>query len=158
MTIQALIGSLILTTRVVYQLKVSIKEESNLMYIDTKKKYLIAACWNTVFGYSSSVYLYYLLKNIFNTITIVIVANIITISMSFIVHKFLVFNSKGNWLVEYLRCYLVYGVSSFFGISILWFLVDFYHMKYWIAQGVAIIIMGIFTYVSHSRFTFNIKP
>ena len=129
----------------------------NISKLNTKQRYIVAALFNTSLGYLLSVSSYELLRDYFSTILIILIANFFTISSSFLVHKLFVFNTKGNWITEYFRCYLVYGTNTIFGVCVLWILVDVYNIKYWISQGLAIILMGIFTYFSHLNFTFKVK-
>jgi putative flippase GtrA len=124
--------------------------------IDSSKvRYLIAGGWNTLFGYLSGVLLYYLLRDHFHVVEIAILGNVIAITMAFVTYKMFVFQTKGNWLAEYLRTYLVYGGIAIVGIGLLWILVDGLVLPFWIAQGLVIAVTVVISYLSHSRFTFR---
>jgi len=124
--------------------------------IDAEKiRYLLAGGWNTFFGYASGLFLYDTLGGRLHVVIVGIIANILAISMAFVTYKLFVFCAKGNWLVEYFRTYLVYGATAILGIGILWILVDGMGTPFWIAQGLAIFITVIVSYISHSRFTFR---
>jgi putative flippase GtrA len=90
-----------------------------------------------------------------HVVVIGIVANILAISMSFLTYKLFVFRTKGNWLKEYFRTYVVYGGTSVIGILLLWVFVDVFNSPFWIAQGLAIIVTVMITYIAHSRFTYK---
>lgn len=122
---------------------------------DIRCRYIVAAVFNTMLGYLLSVFTYFIFRDYFSTLVVILLANFFTISTSFLVYKLFVFNTKGNWIKEYFKCYVVYGANTIFGIGILWALVDLYDIKYWISQAIAIIIMGIFTFLTHSNFTFR---
>ena len=125
------------------------------MSISSKISYLLAGLWNTVFGYTLSLVLYSLLRSYLHILAISLIANIISISISFITYKIFVFKSKGNWLQEYIRCYIVYGMISLVTMVILWISVDFIKTPFWIAQGLLMPIMILFSYIWHKKFTFN---
>ena len=120
-------------------------------------RYLIVGVVNTVFGYVATVALYYALTKWLHLVVIVVVANVICITFSFVTYKFFVFRSGNNWLHEYLRCYLVYGGSALMGIVGLWLLVNGLAIPFWIAQAVLMVVTVIISYVGHDRFTFARK-
>ena len=61
-----------------------------------KMRYLIAGGWNTVFGYSAGVVLYYLMREQFHIVIIGVIGNVLAISMSFLTYKLFVFKTKGG--------------------------------------------------------------
>ncbi len=120
-----------------------------------KIRYLLAGGWNTVFGYSVGVILYYAFSNSLHVIAIGLLANFFAITMSFLTYKLFVFRTKGDWVREYFRSYLVYGAMALLGICMLWFMVDGFKIPFWLAQGLVILFTVIISYVGHSRFTFR---
>lgn len=120
-----------------------------------KLRYLLAGGWNTVFGYSTGLVLYTALSNRLHVIVIGLLANIAAITMSFLTYKLFVFRTRGNWLQEYLRAYLVYGAMALLGIGLLWIMVDGGNIPFWIAQGLTVVVVVAVSYFSHSRFTFR---
>jgi putative flippase GtrA len=124
--------------------------------LDSRKlRYLLVGGMNTVVGYGLGVGLYLLLSPAFHILLIGLVANVLAISFSFTTHKLLVFRTQDHWLSEYLRSYLVYGGMGLMGTLLLWALVDGIHLPIWIAQGVAIGLTVVFSYLGHARFTFR---
>jgi putative flippase GtrA len=128
------------------------------LFQDAKLRYLIVGGWNTIFGYFFGVLLFLLLNPYTHLVLIAIIANIISISMSFITYKLFVFRTSGGWLLEYLRCYIVYGFNAVLGIFFLWLMVDINEFNIWLAQGVSIFIVVIFSYFLHKHFTFKSVP
>ncbi|MGI4815434.1 MAG: GtrA family protein [Janthinobacterium lividum] len=125
---------------------------------DTRSKmirYLLVGGFNTCFGYVVSIGLYYLLSHRLHIVVIGLLANVVCISESFIAYKLFVFTSRGSWLREYLRCYVVYGGSALIGIAGLWLLVNVIGISFWIAQGALVIVSVVISYTGHDRFTFN---
>lgn len=82
-------------------------------------------------------------------------ANILSITMSFASYKIFVFQKKGNWLNEYLRCYLVYGGVAVLNIVLSWIFIDRFKFSVWISQGICVPLAIIFSYYFHANFTFK---
>ena len=125
------------------------------VFENKKIRYLVVGGWNTFFGYLIGVFLFLLLNSHLHLIIIAIIANVIAISMAFITYKLIVFRTRGSWLAEYLRCYIVYGFNALLGILFLWLLVDKVGFNIWIAQGIAISATVVVSYFLHQRFTFR---
>lgn len=124
--------------------------------LGTKKtRYLLAGGWNTLFGYATSITLYYTFSDRLHVIEIGVLGNIIAITMAFLTYKLYVFQTKGNWLLEYFRSYLVYGGVALLGVGMLWILVDGLRIPFWLAQGLVIVVAVAISYISHARFTFR---
>jgi putative flippase GtrA len=120
-----------------------------------KFRYLAAGAWNTVFGYFIGVILYLFLSPHAHLVMIAIISNVIAITMSFMTYKLIVFRTPGNWLLEYLRCYIVYGFNAILGIFFLWLFVNVIGLNIWIAQGISIVVTVIISFFLHQRFTFR---
>lgn len=98
--------------------------------------------------------LYYSLSPRLHIVVIGLIANVVCITFSFLGYKFFVFQTRGNWLREYLRCYAVYGGAAAFGIAAIWFLVDHLHVPFWLAQAGIMALTVVLSYLAHSRFSF----
>ena len=120
-------------------------------------RYFIAGIVNTIFGYFFGLITYYLLVNTYGVIVIGIIANIVSISFTFFNYKLFVFKTRGNWLKEYFKSFLVYGLSAIINIILLWLFVELFGIAFWISQFIAIALCFIFTYFSNKNFTFKIK-
>ena len=120
-----------------------------------KFRFLLVGGWNTFFGFCLGLVLYYSLIDRVNIILIGILGNIISITMSFLTNKLLVFRTKGNWLEEYLRCYLIYGFMAITSIALLWLFVEFYKFNIVVSQLLILTISVFLAYVGHSRFTYK---
>ena len=124
--------------------------------LDNRKiRYLLAGGWNTLFGYSTGVVLYYAFSRYLHITVIALLANILAITMAYLTYKLFVFQTQGNWLSEYFRSYLVYGGMALLGIGFLWVMVDGLNIPFWLAQGLVVVATVIISYFSHSRFTFK---
>jgi len=118
-------------------------------------KYLIAGAWNTAFGYTIGALLYLWLIQDVGIVWVGILANMISITMAFAVYKLFVFQTKGNWLREYLRSYVVYGGSGALSVVLLWLLVGQLGFNIWFGQGMAILLTAVASYSQHAKFTFR---
>jgi putative flippase GtrA len=91
-------------------------------------RYLIVGVWNTGFGYALYAGFVALLDPILHQprsyLLASILSNIIAISGAFLGYKWFVFKTKGNYLREWLRCFLVYGSSMVIGLLLLPILVQ----------------------------------
>ncbi|WP_206951658.1 GtrA family protein [Trinickia acidisoli] len=118
-------------------------------------RFLAVGAFNTAFAYCISTALYYALDRQLHIVAIGAIANVICITEAFVAYKLLVFRSRGHWLAEYLRCYVVYGGSALIGIAGLWLLVNVIGVAFWLAQGLLMIVGIAISYAGHDRFTFN---
>ncbi len=89
-------------------------------------RYVSVGVWNTVFGYCSfalSLFLFsHLLPQKFLYLAVVVASLVCTplnITMAYFCYKFVVFRTKGNYLMEWLRCFAVYGLGMLPGLLIL---------------------------------------
>lgn len=127
----------------------------NLRLDPKRTRFLLAGAWNTLFGYVAGLAVYYLLAKTANIVVIGILGSVLSISMAFVTHKIFVFRTRGNWLSEYVRCYLVYGGSAVVGIVLLFILVEVLVVAFWLAQLLVILTSVVTSYLGHSRFTFK---
>ena len=118
-------------------------------------RYLIGGAWNTAFGYGVALILYQLLSKLLSAAVISLIASVIAISMAFLTYKLFVFRTRGNWLREYLRSYLVYGVSAIIGILSMAVLVDHLRMEFWLAQAIVMTGIVVFSYFANRYFAFG---
>jgi putative flippase GtrA len=127
-------------------------------------RFVIVGGWNTVFGYGVFAGANYLLADRLPHAYMVasVIANILAISMAYLGHKFVTFRTRGNYLREYLRFYLVYGVTALIGLALLPLVVALLgtvvanraHVPY-IAQAILLPIGVLLSFVGHKRFSFR---
>lgn len=121
------------------------------------KKYVAVGIFNTLMGYLIGVGGYEVLIDKMGIVWIGFITNIVSISVSFITYKTLVFKTRGKWLTEYIKAYMVYGGIALIGIFLLWLFVDIMRISIWQAQAIVMACGFIFSYLGHSRFTFTRK-
>ncbi|MBT4161168.1 MAG: GtrA family protein [Gammaproteobacteria bacterium] len=120
-------------------------------------RYLIAGGYNTVFGFLAFAGLYLLLEPQLHYLVIAAIAQILAITNAFLVYRYFVFKSEGNLIHEYLKIYVVYGVTFVLSIVMLALLVELLGMHPIVAQFFIIVVTVIVSYFGNSRFTFNSK-
>jgi putative flippase GtrA len=84
-------------------------------------RYLVVGVWNTLFGYGLFALFTWLLTGIVPMAYMVacVLGNAIAITVAFLGYKWFVFKTKGNYLREYLRCYVVYGTAILANLALL---------------------------------------
>jgi putative flippase GtrA len=118
-------------------------------------RYIIIGASNTLIGYSIGVLLFGIFTDKLHTILIAILANILSISVSFTSHKLFVFKTKGNWRNEFIKACIVYGNTAGISVVLIWFFVDILNFSIWISQAITISITFSLSYIGHKKFTFN---
>lgn len=120
-------------------------------------RYLVAGGYNTVFGFLVFAGLYFLLETQLHYIVIAMIAQVLAITNAFLVYRYLVFRSDGNILHEYLKIYVVYGVTFVLSIVMLALLVELLGLHPVLAQFFVILVTVVVSYLGNSRFTFSSK-
>ena len=80
----------------------------------TLSLYFVAGVWNTAFGYAIYSVFTYLLGSYqikFSYMYAYVLGNIISVTQSFLIYKYVVFKSKRNFWLEYKKCWIVYGAA-----------------------------------------------
>lgn len=124
---------------------------------EQKIRYLIIGGWNTVFGYGVFAGLYFWLSGSVHYLLILSISYVLSITNAYIGYKIFVFRTKGNILKEYLRFYVVYGVSFLFNLATLPIFVEMLKFNMYAAQAVVTIITILGSYVLHKKFSFRDK-
>ena len=132
-----------------------IKDLAVSLWSKLEFRFILVGGFNTVFGYLLSILIYQLLENILHIVAISVINNIILITISFINLRILVFKSKGSWLIEYGRMYIVNGVSLIANTILIWIAVDRLKIPFWLAQGAITVFLAILMFFAHKLFTFN---
>jgi glycosyltransferase involved in cell wall biosynthesis len=128
-------------------------------------RYLIVGVWNTFFGYSLYALFVALLtpRLQFAYIYASAFSNLIAITVAYFGYKFFVFRTKGNYLVEWFRCILVYGSGMLPGLVLLPLLVGglhyFFHLNRSAPYIAGAILLGtgtIYSFFGHKHFSFRV--
>jgi putative flippase GtrA len=129
-------------------------------------RYIVVGGFNTVFGYGLYALLTWSFKGLgsYNYMYAMVLANVITISVAFLGYKWFVFRTRGNYLIEWIRCFGVYGTGILIGLAGLPILVLILRHVLrrperapYIAGAVLMIVTVIFSFFGHKNFSFRQK-
>ena len=118
-------------------------------------RFLVVGGWNTLFGYSSFALLYFLFSTIVHYFLIIAVSTIINVTNAFLCYKFVVFQTRGNYVREYLRFYVVYAVPIGMGFVLFPLLIEGLRMNPYLAQAVITVLTIAISYFGHKRISFK---
>jgi putative flippase GtrA len=118
-------------------------------------RFLFAGGWNTIFGYASLALLYYLFSDKIHYLILMVFATILSITNAYICHKFFVFKTKGNYIKEYLRYYVVYSVPISFSFIFLPFCIEILKINFYVTQAILTLITVIISYFGHKHVSFR---
>ena len=77
--------------------------------------------------------------------------------ISFTTQKLFVFESKGNWIKEYIKCCTTWFFSYLINAGLLEFTVKSLHLNVFVAQIISTFIASVFTYILFKTFAFKKK-
>ena len=118
-------------------------------------RYLVTGAWNTAFGYGVFALLAVWLASRVHYLLIGVAASVLAITNAYIVHKIFVFGTKGNYLREYGRYYLIYGATTVGGLALLALFVDGLGLNLYLAQACVLGLQVAASFVGHRRFSFG---
>ncbi|MEI6212273.1 MAG: GtrA family protein [bacterium] len=117
-------------------------------------RYLLVGGWNTLFGVGVYALAYHLLHDRVHYLVLLIPCNILAITNAYVCYKLVVFRTRGNWLREYLRFYLVYGAALLMGIGGMVLLVQLLHMHPVWANILTTALTIVCSFFGHKRISF----
>jgi putative flippase GtrA len=127
-------------------------------------RFLLVGGLNTLFGYGCFAFFTMLLTPLmaYGYVVASLLANLLSISFSFLGYKWFVFKTKGNYLREWIRCVGVYATSMVLSTAALPFAVALIrrqnehrqHAQY-IAGGIVLVFSIILSFSGHRRITFG---
>ena len=127
-------------------------------------RYVIVGVWNTLFGYGAYAALTAVLAPAVSRsyIPASIIAAPLNITVSYLSYKWFVFRTRGNYLHEWTRCFIVYGSAIFLGIILLPLLVFLVRLLTGFDRAAPYIagalLMGsnvIYSFLGHKNFSFR---
>jgi len=118
-------------------------------------RFLMIGGVNTLIGYLVVTCIYTLFSERLSFLMIGIISNVVAISIAFTLQKLFVFQTKGNWLKEYLRSYITYGTVGIIGFALLWIFLNVLQINVWLSQAIIIVIITGVSFIGHKKITFR---
>jgi putative flippase GtrA len=127
-------------------------------------RYLLVGGFNTVFGYSLFALLNWLFTGLgtYSYMYAASLSNLVAITVAFLGYKWFVFRTRGNYLIEWVRCVGVYGSSMAIGLIGLPILVPILrgHLQHpegapYIAAAMLTVVTVFFSFLGHKRISFR---
>lgn len=128
------------------------------IYITHHKKirFLMVGVLNTIVGLSVYPILYLLMFPVgFGYIEILMVAQFLCITFSFISNKYFVFKTQGNFKKEYLKFFAFHGVYFLINLIALPVLVEVFEVNPIVAQTSYSLLIIVTSYFWHNAITFK---
>jgi putative flippase GtrA len=120
-------------------------------------RFLVVGGCNTVSGFLVTTLTYYLLNALLVSPAIFAISTLINVTVSFLTQKLLVFRTKGNWLTEYLRFYVVMAVPVVMSIVVPPILIDGFHMNPYLSMVLVIGAIVVIAYFGHKHVSFRTR-
>ena len=139
-------------------MSISIRAALQKGYNSKPLRFLVIGGWNTAFAYISLAILYYLLSDKIHYMIIIGFSGIINITNAYICHKFFVFKTRGNYLKEYLRYYVIYSVPIGIGLVFFPFCIEILKMNFYVTQALLTFLTVIISYFGHKHVSFRVRP
>jgi putative flippase GtrA len=127
-------------------------------------RYILVGGFNTVFGYALFALLNWSLRKLgsYSYMYAAVLANLIAITVAFLGYKWFVFKTRGNYLIEWIRCFGVYGTSMLIGLAGLPILVAIFrpHLRNpgsasYIAAAILTLVTVVFSFLGHKKISFR---
>lgn len=122
-----------------------------------KIRFILVGGFNTVFGFAMFTLLHILLSSILHYLITLIISNFIATLVAFLMLKFFVFQTQGNYLKEFIRCYITYLTILILNALLLYVSVDYLNYPIVLTQFCITIVLVIISYLGHKYFSFTIN-
>lgn len=129
-------------------------------------RYLLVGGFNTVFGYGLFALLNWSFTGLgsYSYMYAAVLSNLIAITAAFLGYKWFVFRTRGNYLIEWIRCMGVYGSSMLIGLAGLSILVPILRSNMhnpelapYIAAAIMTVVTVIVSFLGHKNISFRQK-
>jgi putative flippase GtrA len=117
--------------------------------------YLVVGFWNTIFSYASFSLLYYLLNERVFSSLILLMAYVLASVNSFLGFRFVVFQSQGHPVAEYLRFQLVYLPLLLVNAVALPLFLEYTTLNAYVVQAGFAVFAVVAGYLGNKYFTFR---
>ena len=137
-------------------MKIFEKMYNNWLKIDDKIRFLIIGCVNAGISYIIFIILVLLLGEARHQLCVT-GQWVLSSFISYLNQKFFVFNTRGNYIKEYIKCCSTWAVSYVLNLIILEILIRYMIKNVFIAQFISLFVVSVVTYVLFKYFAFRVK-
>lgn len=129
-------------------------------------RYLLVGGFNAVFGYGIFALINWSFRGLgtYSYMYAAVLSNLIAITVAFLGYKWFVFRTRGNYLIEWIRCLGVYGSSMLIGLAGLAVLVPILRrslhrpeLASYIAAAIMMAVTVAFSFLGHKNISFRQK-
>lgn len=133
----------------------SLEELKNSWYkLRQEVRFFLIGCFNALISYCIySVFCIILGKSEYQVS--LIIAWLFSSFVSFNAQKYLVFQSYGNWLTEYLKCCTTWTLSYFLNALFLEICVKILELNIYISQIISTLSVALLTFILFKKYAFN---
>lgn len=124
------------------------------MRLPQKLRFLLVGGYNTVFSYVLFVLFVWFGGNSFAQ-TALFMSYVISAFNNYLTQKFYVFNTRGHYVEEFVKCCGVWIISYFLNAVFLFLFMHFTAVDPYLAEGLAVIGVIVFNYVLLKFFAFS---
>lgn len=121
-------------------------------------RFACVGVWNMVFSVICYAAIHRLLLGGRHYMLAAVIATILSVTNSFLFHRWFTFRSRTPVLSAYLRFYVVYGVQIGLNFLLLPLCVEWLHFEPTFSQASVVLATTALTYVGHRRFSFRMTP
>jgi putative flippase GtrA len=127
-------------------------------------RFLLVGGFNTVFNYLLFAVLNWSFDGLgsYSYMYAAVLAGFISITVSFLMYKWFVFRTSGNYLVEWIRCFGVYGTSALITlgglpivVTILRRIMHRPELAPYVGGAIMTAVTVLFSFVGHRNFSFR---
>jgi putative flippase GtrA len=129
-------------------------------------RYVLVGGFNTVFGFGVFAFLNWSFRGLgsFAYMYAWALANVIAITAAFLAYKWFVFRTRGKYLVEWIRCFGVYGSGMLFGavalpitVTVLRRTMHRPELAPYLAGAMLTVVTVLLSFQGHKHFSFQTK-
>ncbi|HEX4169308.1 MAG TPA: GtrA family protein [Bryobacteraceae bacterium] len=130
-------------------------------------RYVLVGGFNTAFGFGVFALLNWSFRRLgsFAYMYAWLLSNVIAITAAFLAYKWFVFRTRGNYLIELIRCFSVYGSGMLFGavalpitVTILRRIMHKPEQAPYIAGALLTVVTVVLSFLGHRHFSFRARP
>jgi putative flippase GtrA len=127
-------------------------------------RYLLVGGFNTVFGYGLFAFLNWTFSGLgsYGYMYAWALASVISLTVAFLGYKWFVFRTHGNYIVEWMRCFGVYGTTMIIGAVSLPILVTILRRVLhrperapYVAAGMIAVVTVVISFLGHKNISFR---